>query len=60
MIKNGTRPVLVNRKSDSAEGPIVNAIIKAIQMCHVQGYEDRATAVTVRDFLISKMNEISS
>ena len=57
MIENGEKPKLSSQILES-NNESVQAIIKAMNMCHIFDYRERPAAKTVRDFLRSRMLSI--
>lgn len=57
MIENGEKPKLSKQISES-NNESVQALIKAMNMCHVFDYKGRPAATAVRDFLRSRMLSI--
>mmetsp|Transcript_55944 Transcript_55944/g.83374 ORF Transcript_55944/g.83374 Transcript_55944/m.83374 type:complete len:89 (+) Transcript_55944:198-464(+) len=57
-IMDGVRP-FISKAFRESEDPSVKALIEAMHMCWEQEPEDRATAIEVRDYLISVLKKLN-
>jgi serine/threonine protein kinase len=59
LVQNGIRPILKRYLYESLD-PSVNALIKAMEMCHELDWRKRARAIEVRDYLEKQLRDILS